>query len=304
MDPKMKVLSIAVITMNRAQQLEEALESCLHCKLPEETEIVVLDNASTDQTSSVIDRIKKKYPQYLFRYYYSETNLGVGGGRSYVFEKADGKYIYFLDDDAIISPENCETFFVESIKFLEEHDEVASLTTRIQDEVFGEKRNEIASRFTLDGKKMMFFYLGGSHFLKKASFSSPLYFNIKYGGEEYAPSIKAMDKGYYHVFDESISIIHKPKVNKWIDGTERMRSVQISCAAVVYATKRILYPTIFFPVIWAFYQIRCKKYLSRYKGAKEEANSLVKEIIENNSCKKVKVKTVCKMYQRFGLTVF
>lgn len=47
-------LSIVVVTMNRAKQLKEALLSCIDCVIPEDTEFIIIDNASTDDTGSVI----------------------------------------------------------------------------------------------------------------------------------------------------------------------------------------------------------------------------------------------------------
>ena len=298
-------LSIAVITMNRSKQLVEALDSCLTCKLPENIEFLVLDNASTDDTKSVMMQYIEAHPEIRIDYHYSETNLGVGGGRAFVFEKASGKYVYFLDDDAVIAPESYNTFFVESLAFMDAHPQVASMTTKIDDEIFGNSRNEIASKIHfIDGYPLMFFYLGGSHFLRKAYFNSPLYFSIQYGSEELLPSIQAMDKGYYHVYNRNLCIIHKPTVNKWIDGTTHMRKIIICGVAVVYATKKLLYPRIFHPILWLGYARRCQLHLKQYPGAKQEADAMVRQIIRENPCKKVRITTVIKMYRKFGMTVF
>ena len=42
-------LTIALVTMNREKQLIKALNSCLSCELPDETEFVIVDNCSTDK---------------------------------------------------------------------------------------------------------------------------------------------------------------------------------------------------------------------------------------------------------------
>lgn len=297
-------LTIAVITMNRSNQLIEALDSCITCKLPN-TEFLILDNASTDDTRQVVAQYQEVHPEISLRYYYSEENLGVGGGRSFVFEKAVGEYVYFLDDDAVVSPESRESFFVESLDYLDSHPQVASMTTQINDEIFGFDRTALASKeHFIDGLPLMFFYLGGSHFLRKAYFDVPLYLNIQYSSEEYAPSIRAADKGYFHVYNGNVSIIHKPKMNKWVEGSERMRRIQICCAAVVYATKKLLYPSVFHPVLWLGYTRRCQMYLKEYPGAKKEADAMARQIIQENPCKKVQPATVMKMYRLFGMTVF
>lgn len=298
-------LTIAVITMNRSDQLVQALESCLACDLPENMQFVILDNASTDNTAQIIENFAVAHPAVNINYYHSDSNLGVGGGRSVAFDKSEGEYVYFLDDDAIIDPACRKAFFVNSLAYMDTHKKVASVTTQIYDEVFGYGRTEnILEKNTIDGKPLMYFYYGGSHFLRKSCFDSPLYMPLRYGAEEYLPSIRAIDKGFYHVFDKSIQIIHKPKVNKWVDGSEKMRRVQICGAAVVYATKKMLYPTVFKPLLWAGYARRCRMYLREYPGAKQEANAMVRQIVKENKTKKIRISTVIRMYKDFGLTVF
>lgn len=297
-------LTIAVLTMNRSKQLKEAIESVIACILPKETEIVVLDNASTDDTESVINEITKD-SSVPIRYYYSSVNTGVGGGRAKLFDYANGKYVYFLDDDAIISPDCKDEFFTTSIDYMDNNTNVASVTTQIYDELLGYSRTEdFSDKVQIDGKPVMFKYLGGSHFLRKEYFDSPLYFNIKYGSEEYAPSIIAMNKGFYHVFNKDISIIHKPARNKWVDGSSDMRDVQIRYVAIIYATKKLLYPMIFQPILYLGYKKRSKMYLSMYPGATKDARKMVREIIKENKCKKIRVMSVIKMFKTFGMTAF
>ena len=62
-------LTIAVLTMNRADQLREAIESCVASALPSSTQIIVVDNASTDHTKEVVDSLKQaiSYPMIYHR---------------------------------------------------------------------------------------------------------------------------------------------------------------------------------------------------------------------------------------------
>lgn len=296
-------LTIAVITMNRQDQLIEALESCVNCRLPQKTEFVIVDNASTDATKDAVDAFAKKYSDLEIQYECSDVNLGVGGGRSRAFELAQGEYVYFLDDDAVISEESRETFFVDTLNYLEKNKNVASLTTRIYDEMLVSDREvEASDKTKIDGLPIIFKYLGGSHFLRRGYFEKPLYFSIKYGCEEYAPAIQTQSKGYYHVFDEHVYIVHKPKVNKWIKGTASQEYVESCGCAVRYATKRMLYPVIFLPLLWAGYERRCQKYLSQYPGAKKKTDALVKEIMRSNKTKKISIMCVIKLVKEFGLT--
>lgn len=298
------LLSIVILTMNRKDQLTEALDSCVTSKLPKDTEFVIVDNHSTDGTEDVISTYIKEHPQFTFRYEYEQENLGVGGGRARAFDLAKGKYLYFLDDDAVISEESAEDFFIKPIEFFEKNQNVASITTRIVDTLYSGNRNDNLSLDTIDGRPMNFKYLGGSHFLRKSVFDSPLYFNIRYGSEELAPSILACDKGFYNVYYEDVFIIHKPKVNKWVDGSADMEYVTSCGISVAHATKRILYPIIFRPLLELAHYRRCKMYLSQYDGAIKKCNNMVRDIMRENKHKKIKIRTVIDLYKKFGLTVF
>lgn len=298
------ILTIAVITMNRADQLIEALESCTSCNLPENTEFVIVDNASTDNTQDIIRMFAEKHSDHTVRYQYSNENLGVGGGRALAFDLSSGKYVYFLDDDAVVAEESREIFFVDTLHYMDENKNIASLTTRIYDEMLASDREVEASDKTKIGSlPIIFKFLGGSHFLRRECFKKPLYFDIKYGCEEYAPSIKVQDEGYYHVFDEHVYIVHKPKVNKWLKGTSIQEYVESCGCAARYATKRILYPSVFAPVLWLGYICRWEKYLKQYPGSKKRTDAMVKDIIKNNKCKKVSALSVIKCVREFGLTV-
>lgn len=47
-------LSIALVTMDREEQLINAINSCLSCELPAKTEFVIIDNCSKDNTEKVV----------------------------------------------------------------------------------------------------------------------------------------------------------------------------------------------------------------------------------------------------------
>lgn len=298
------ILTIAVLTMNRKEQVIEALSSCISSNLPVETEFVIIDNHSLDGTEEKIRNFFGMNGMFSFQYEYENENLGVGGGRSRAFDLSRGKYIYFLDDDAVISDDSKDIFFKETIEFLEKNVCVASITTRIEDTILKGSRNDNISPYKIDGRPMIYKFLGGSHFLRKSAFDSPLYFSIKYGSEEFAPSITVQDRGFVHVYFDNIYVIHKPVVNKWIKGSAYMEYVLIQGIAVAYATKLMLYPRFFFPILGLAYICRCCKYLKCYKGAISKSNKLVKEIIRTNKYNKIRISTVIKMKNRFGLTVF
>lgn len=296
-------LSIVIVTMNRRKQVIEAINSCLKSKLPSKFEFIVIDNHSTDGTEAAINNFLSQHDNISYTYKYMDENKGVGGGRNEGFNLSKGEYLYFLDDDAIISDESQRSFFIDTIEYMDKNSEVASVTTRIKDEMLKFDRNVEKSKLTIDNKNTIFKFLGGSHFLRKKCFEKPLYFDIKYGGEEYAPSIIAQDRGFYHVYSAEVYIIHKPEINKWISGSKDMENVLIRGCAVEYATKSVLYPIVLKPIVFSAFIMRVWKHLRMYPHAYCKCRKLSKEIINANKKERIKFSTVLKLYNIFGLTV-
>lgn len=294
-------LSIVIITMNRASQLKEAIQSCLDAVLPESTEIVIFDNGSTDETREIVESFGRLLGESI-RYYHSDTNLGVGAGRSKGFDLAQGEYVYFLDDDAVISESSLKSFFIRSIDFLDRHREVASLSTRIVDDIWGTKRTDLYFKDHIEEHPVCMSYFGGSHFLRKGYFTSPLYIDIKYAAEELIPSITAIDNGYYHVLDNLISIDHHPKVNKWQKGSTEEKNVNFNYCVNTYVSKKILYPILIHPILLVMFELRLRRYFQNDKNYRDNARTRSKELYKaNRGIKRVKVKTVCWLVSKFRL---
>lgn len=298
---KPAMLSIIIITMNRHEQLIEAIDSCLKCQLPEKTKIFVFDNGSTDDTGNYLKEYLTDHQRVPVVYHRSEINLGVGGGRSAAFEMVDSKYVYFLDDDALIEDSCKDCFFTNSIDYLERHQEVASLSTEINDKYLGKSRTTPKSKHYIEGRPCIMMYLGGSHFLRSSAFSNPLYLNIKYGLEELYPSIKTIDKGYYHVLDKDISIYHNPRVNKWEKDSNQLKDIQVSYCVNNYCSKKILYPKVFLPLLQLALFLRCKQYSISNKNAIKRR---IQEFDFTNKHDVIHVGTVVKMLCEFGMKVF
>lgn len=100
----MSVLISAIIcTHNRSELLPKAIQSLLDQRMPtSQYEIIVIDNCSTDQTREVVNEFSQKKHTVRSEY---EPNLGLSHARNAGWRKARGKYVTYLDDDAIASPE-------------------------------------------------------------------------------------------------------------------------------------------------------------------------------------------------------
>lgn len=294
-------LTIALITMNRAQQLKNAIESCVRSKLPKKTQFVIVDNGSTDNTEQTIAELKSNI-QYDLVYRKESVNRGVGGGRNICFDISEGEYIYFFDDDAEIPLECAEDFFVKSIEYLDKNQNVSMLTTNIVDKIFGKRNITTAKNLSVDGLKCAHSFHGGTTFVRKSAFSSPMFLNIMYGNEEIAVSMGVLNNGCYVVYDPDIYINHLPQVDKWHDGDKDRLNMQ--GISNIYGIKKMLYPIVFLPILYMVYLLRIKRNGIKDKKLISEFKQKRDKFCKEQRLNKIKLKTVIKAYKQFGMTVF
>lgn len=95
-------LSIIIAVYNQEELIKRAIES-----IPEDCEIIVVDDGSTDRTVEVV----KQYKQV--KLIENGKNLGVGLTRNAGLDNATGEYVGFLDSD--------DYFYTDKIKEVMEH---------------------------------------------------------------------------------------------------------------------------------------------------------------------------------------
>jgi GT2 family glycosyltransferase len=97
-------ITAAICTHNRAALLPAAIESLLAQSLPPtDYEILVIDNASTDDTPQIIQRYLKVPGSVTLRSAVQPV-LGLSHARNLGVEMAAGEIIAFMDDDAVATP--------------------------------------------------------------------------------------------------------------------------------------------------------------------------------------------------------
>jgi len=98
----MPLISVVICTHNRANYLLKAMQSVLDQSMPANRyEVIVVDNGSTDETRELVERFEDLgNVHYIF-----EGKLGLCHARNTGWRNARGRYIAYLDDDAIASPE-------------------------------------------------------------------------------------------------------------------------------------------------------------------------------------------------------
>lgn len=96
-------VSVVIPVYNRGALAGPTVDSALEQDLPpDEVEIILVDDGSTDDTFSVLQRLYGQNPRVRL---FSTPNGGVARARNFGLEKAQGEFIAFLDHDDLWLPE-------------------------------------------------------------------------------------------------------------------------------------------------------------------------------------------------------
>jgi glycosyltransferase involved in cell wall biosynthesis len=97
-------LSIIIPTYNRATLMAQAVRSAVGMDYPSDRyEVIVVDNASTDTTPEVVQRLQSHSNGYNL-HYVREEQLGLHNARHAGARAAKGEILVFTDDDATFDP--------------------------------------------------------------------------------------------------------------------------------------------------------------------------------------------------------
>lgn len=114
-DPALKKDKISVIIPchNRALTIKECMDSVLsQTMIKWQYEIIAIDDASTDETVSILKSYEEQYPENIMIVELSEHSGGFAGAvRNIGLSYASGKYVSFVDSDDRIEPDMLETMY-------------------------------------------------------------------------------------------------------------------------------------------------------------------------------------------------
>ncbi|TLN05299.1 glycosyltransferase family 2 protein, partial [bacterium] len=105
-------LSIIIVSWNVADLLVDCLRSILAHPPKSEYEILVVDNASQDNSTQIL---RKEFPQA--RLILNEQNVGFAAGNNQAIEVATGRYILLLNPDTVVYEGTLQNL----VDFLDEH---------------------------------------------------------------------------------------------------------------------------------------------------------------------------------------
>lgn len=98
------LVTVGICVKNGEKMLPDAIDSVLNQNYPQKNiQLIIVDDGSTDSTPQIL----KKYVEQLggrARAFKSEWQ-GLGCARNFIVNKADGKYLLFVDADEILTPD-------------------------------------------------------------------------------------------------------------------------------------------------------------------------------------------------------
>lgn len=104
----MMLLSIAIPTRNRSKLLGELLAS-IGPQLTDDIEVVISDNASSDDTADTVARFMAQHPQRAIRYERNAIDLGAEKNLNRAVVCASGRYAWLMGDDDRLRPDALAT---------------------------------------------------------------------------------------------------------------------------------------------------------------------------------------------------
>jgi GT2 family glycosyltransferase len=93
-------LSIIIVTYNSENHIKSCLQSLIKLITKYNFEIIVVDNASQDNSAHLIREFKSQQPEVIF--IQNTSNLGYSKANNIGIKEARGKYILFLNPDVTI----------------------------------------------------------------------------------------------------------------------------------------------------------------------------------------------------------
>lgn len=115
------MVSIRCITYNHGKFIRRALDSFLMQKVNFKYEIIIHDDASTDDTADIIREYESRYPEIIKAVYQKENQYSQGKNISIFFENLmRGKYVAYCEGDDYWT---CAEKLQLQVDYLEEHPE-------------------------------------------------------------------------------------------------------------------------------------------------------------------------------------
>lgn len=97
-DQPSPLVSVLMATYNHGAYIRQAIQSVLDQQVPFAVELIISDDASTDDTLAIAKEMAARHPE-IIRIVNSGQHLGLGGNFRFAYMQSRGKYIAMLDSD-------------------------------------------------------------------------------------------------------------------------------------------------------------------------------------------------------------
>ncbi len=224
-------------------------------------EVIIVNNASTDDYSAVIDYITSTV-SLPFRYFDAPENLGVAKGRNFALAKGKAPIIIMLDDDAVLQNKDCLVNLVKEFDTdnTEKTKAIVSFKILYYDNLEMQKNGLPHKRYEEYKNKSFFetyFYAGGAHAIKREVIEKlgGYTHDFFYGMEEYDLAYRILEAGYSIVYSDKIVMLHKESPLGRKPKREKLQMMWVNKTKVAfrYLPKRYFYST---ALMWSLQYLR------------------------------------------------
>ena len=237
-------VSICIVTYNSQDYITECIKSIKEKTISTNYEILIIDNASKDNTISHIEDCGN------IKLIKNNKNTGFANAANSIAKKAQGKYILFLNPDMILKNEaidvlfktaennkdyslfggkisNLEGNYIFSFGFLPSLKDILSICARKPQNIKPQKRN-------INKEQETEIITGCCFFIKKSTFQILKEFDEDYFMyyEEIDFCKRMKDKNYKAFYTPNAEFIHyvsKSEKNKYLTSAYNIRSSYLYC---------------------------------------------------------------------------
>lgn len=166
--PELKV-SVIIKALNEEQKIRNCIESCISALEGINSEIILVDSLSTDNTVAIASEYPIKIVQFQ-----NQTDVCCGAAPQLGYQHAVGQYIYILDGDMTFS----QGFLNHAIDYLDNNSDVAGVAGKLIDTQFSSSEDKRRSQeYTSMKAAQKVTHLGGGGLYRKESIESVGYFS-------------------------------------------------------------------------------------------------------------------------------
>ena len=230
------LVSVVCAAYNHENYIEDAIKSFLMQETDFKFEILIHDDASTDNTANIIKKYEQKYPELVKPIYQKENQYSKGVRViEILYKKAKGKYIASCEgDDYWIDKYKLQ----KQIDYMEKHPKCTFCFTNAikkfvkinKEEVFIKKTRLNKKVFTLEnfniGELAEFDFIPTASFMfpKKILNNMPNFYYIPLGAGDFRLKLACTYQGYAHFINETMVVYRRGVENSVTTSWEKQNN--------------------------------------------------------------------------------